>query len=50
MTLNAQFWKQATVSRDGWKQIAESEHEMRFGDADLVSREAVIRMLGQESD
>lgn len=37
-------------SREGWKQIAASEHELRTGEADLVSREEVLAMMDDDTD
>lgn len=37
--------KHPEFSREGWKQIAASEHELRTGDAELVSREEVRAMM-----
>jgi len=37
--------KHPEFSREGWKQIAASEHELRTGDADLVSREEVVETM-----
>lgn len=34
-------------SRGGWKQIAASEHDLRSGSAELVSREEVVEMMGR---
>jgi Arc/MetJ-type ribon-helix-helix transcriptional regulator len=40
--------KHPEFSREGWKQIAASEHELRSGDAELVSREEVVEMMGRD--
>jgi Arc/MetJ-type ribon-helix-helix transcriptional regulator len=40
--------KHPEFSREGWKQIAVSEHELRTGEDELVSREEVRAMM--ESD
>jgi Arc/MetJ-type ribon-helix-helix transcriptional regulator len=37
--------KHPAFSREGWKQIAAGEHELRSGDTDLVSREDVVEMM-----
>lgn len=42
--------KHPEFSREGWKQIAASEHDLRSGDAELVSREEVVEMMGQDED
>jgi len=42
--------KHPAFSREGWKQIAASEHELRSGDAELVSRDEVRAMMGREDD
>jgi metal-responsive CopG/Arc/MetJ family transcriptional regulator len=42
--------KHPEFSREGWKQIAASEHELRSGEAELVSREDVVEMLGRGED
>jgi Arc/MetJ-type ribon-helix-helix transcriptional regulator len=42
--------KHPAFSREGWKQIAASEHELRSGDADLVSREEIIEMMEASED
>ncbi len=42
--------KHPEFSREGWKQIAASEHDLRSGDADLVSREEVVEMMGRDED
>ncbi|ERJ07166.1 putative CopG family transcriptional regulator protein [Halorhabdus tiamatea SARL4B] len=38
--------KHPAFSREGWKQIAASEHELRSDDAELVSRDEVLEMMG----
>jgi len=40
--------KHPAFSREGWKQIAASEHDLRSGDAELVSREEVLEMLDRD--
>ncbi|MES3516347.1 MAG: ribbon-helix-helix domain-containing protein [Natronomonas sp.] len=42
--------KNPEFSREGWKQIAASEHGLRSGDAELVSREEVVEMMDQNDD
>lgn len=42
--------KHPEFSREGWKQIAASEHELRSGDAELVSREDVVEMMNRRED
>lgn len=42
--------KHPEFSREGWKQIAASEHELRTGDADLVSREEVVEMMDRDDE
>ncbi|MFC6756398.1 MULTISPECIES: ribbon-helix-helix domain-containing protein [Haloarcula] len=42
--------KHPEFSREGWKQIAVSEHDLRSGDAELVSREEVVEMMGRDED
>jgi len=42
--------KHPEFSREGWKQIAASEHDLRSGDAELVSREEVVEMMGRSED
>jgi len=42
--------KHPAFSREGWKQIAASEHDLRSGDAELVSREEVIEMMDQDEN
>ena len=42
--------KHPEFSREGWKQIAASEHDLRSGDAELVSREEVLEMMGRDED
>ena len=37
--------KHPEFSRAGWKQIAASEHDLRTGNAELVSREDVLAMM-----
>nr|WP_321167542.1 hypothetical protein [Halonotius pteroides] len=40
--------KHPVFSREGWKQIAASEHDLRSGDAELVSRAEVVEMIDQD--
>ena len=40
--------KHPAFSREGWKQIAASEHELRSGDAELFSREEVIELMDSD--
>ena len=42
--------KHPAFSRDGWKQIAAGEHELRSGDAGLVSRDEIIEMGNHDED
>jgi Arc/MetJ-type ribon-helix-helix transcriptional regulator len=42
--------KHPEFSREGWKQVAASEHDLRSGDAELVSREEVVEMMGRDED
>jgi len=42
--------KHPAFSREGWKQIAASEHELRSGEAELVSRAEVIEMMDRNDD
>ena len=42
--------KHPAFSRDGWKQIAAGEHELRSGDAELVSRDEVVTMMNRDED
>jgi len=42
--------KHPDFSREGWKQIAASEHDLRTGDAALVSREQLIDEMNQQDD
>ena len=36
--------------REGWKQIAASEHDLRSSEAELVSREEVVEMMDRDED
>ena len=42
--------KHPEFSREGWKQIAASEHDLRSGEAALVSREDVVEMMDQSEN
>jgi len=42
--------KHPEFSREGWKQIAASEHDLRSGNAALVSRDEVVEMMRQDED
>ncbi|MBX0297648.1 ribbon-helix-helix domain-containing protein [Haloarcula nitratireducens] len=42
--------KHPAFSREGWKQIAATEHDLRSGDAELVSREEVVEMMDRDED
>lgn len=42
--------KHPEFSREGWKQIAASEHELRSGDAELVSRDEVRAMMSRDEN
>ena len=42
--------KHPEFSREGWKQIATSEHDLRSGDEELVSRAEVLEMMDRGSD
>lgn len=37
--------KHPEFSREGWKQIAATDHELRSGEVELVSREEVMSMM-----
>lgn len=37
--------KHPEFSREGWKQVAASEHELRTGDAELRSRDDVVSSM-----
>ena len=41
--------KHPAFSREGWKQIAASEHDRRSGDAELISRKEVIELMDQDN-
>ena len=42
--------KHPEFSREGWKQIAASEHNLRTGEAELVSRDEVRSMMDRDED
>ena len=42
--------KHPAFSREGWKQIAASEHDLRSDDTELVSREEVMQMMNRDED
>jgi metal-responsive CopG/Arc/MetJ family transcriptional regulator len=42
--------KHPEFSREGWKQIAASEHDLRSGESELVSREVVVEMMSRDED
>lgn len=42
--------KHPEFSREGWKQIAASEHELRTGKKELVSRDDVLAMMDDYTD
>ena len=42
--------KHPDFSREGWKQIAASEHDLRAGDAELVPREELIAEMNRRDD
>jgi len=42
--------KHPEFSREGWKQIAAGEHQLRSGDAELVSREEVVEMMDRDEN
>ena len=42
--------KHPEFSREAWKQIAASEHDLRSGDAELVSRDEVRTMMERSAD
>ncbi len=42
--------KHPAFSREGWKQIAASEHELRSGEAEMVSREDVLEMMHEDDE
>ena len=42
--------KYPEFSWEGWKQTEASEHDLRSGSAELVSREEVVEMMGRGED
>ena len=42
--------KHPEFSREGWKQIAASEHDIRTGNAEFVSREEVLDLMERDED
>lgn len=42
--------KHPAFSREGWKQIAASEHELRTGQRELVSRDEVLDLMDRDDD
>lgn len=42
--------KHPEFSREGWKQIAASEHDLRSGEAELVSRDEVRAMMDRDAN
>jgi len=42
--------KHPSFTREGWKQIAASEHELRSDSAELVSRDEVLEMMDRDED
>jgi Arc/MetJ-type ribon-helix-helix transcriptional regulator len=42
--------KHPEFSREGWKQVAASEHDLRSGDAELVSRAEVVELIDRDED
>ncbi len=42
--------KHPEFSREGWKQVAASEHDLRSGEAELVSRDEVRAMMGRDTN
>lgn len=42
--------KHPAFTREGWKQIAATEHDLRSGDADLVSRDEVLEMMDRDGN
>ncbi|MGM0449074.1 MAG: ribbon-helix-helix domain-containing protein [Methanobacteriota archaeon] len=42
--------KHPDFSREGWRQIATSEHELRTESSELVSREEVTEMIDRDGD
>lgn len=42
--------KHPSFTREGWKQIAADEHDLRSGDAELVSRDDVLELMDRRED
>jgi Arc/MetJ-type ribon-helix-helix transcriptional regulator len=42
--------KHPAFTREGWKQIAASEHDLRTDEAELVSRDDVLGMMESDED
>jgi metal-responsive CopG/Arc/MetJ family transcriptional regulator len=42
--------KNPAFTREGWKQIAASEHGLRIGETELVDREEVVAELDSDGD
>jgi len=42
--------KHPEFSREGWKQIAASEHDLRSDQAELVSRDEVMAMMDEDAE
>jgi len=42
--------KHPEFSREEWKQIAASEHNLRSSEAELVSREEVVEMMNRDEN
>lgn len=42
--------KHPAFTREGWKQIAASEHGLRIGETELVDREEVVAELDSDGD
>ena len=42
--------KHPEFSREGWKQIVASEHDLRSSEAELVSREEVVEMMNRDEN
>jgi Arc/MetJ-type ribon-helix-helix transcriptional regulator len=42
--------KHPEFSREGWKQVAASEHDLRSGNSELVSRDEVVEMMDRAED
>ena len=37
-------------SREGWKQIAAAEHELRTGEGEFVSRDEVLELMDRDEE